>query len=114
MTPEKFSEKGRNYALFGASIIAFSIGAMFSIDLVKYGYYLLIGATFAIVHYVSIALFKNKVNRLTKSVGVMGVLALVLFFGIQTPQIPLKQYLWIVGTALFIPAIKDFIIKPNT
>lgn len=110
-------ESNVQWAFIGKALIVLSVGAMFSIELVRYGYFLLIAATFMIFSYLNNAYMswyrKVKVTQGNRLLIYAGGFLLLLFFGIQTPQLPFKQYIWIIGILLLLPAAKDMLWGKN-
>jgi len=53
----KVSEKNLSLAIMGEMLAVLILGSYFSIDLVRYGLYILIGAVIVLVNYVNTAFF---------------------------------------------------------
>ena len=105
---KNLTERQLNMGILGLVLAVLALGSMFSIDLVGYAYYVLIAATIILVNYVSDSIVHKKVRHLW---GFIGMLLLVLFFGIQTPQAPFKIYILILGVILTIPALFNVVRK---
>ena len=99
---KKIDLKSLDYILFGVILMVVSLGSMFSIELVRYGYWILIVSSLLLVHYVMNGLRllngKGKLRRKSYFFGFLGLVLLILFLGIQSPQIPFK--IWILGIGL--------------
>ena len=99
---EKKTRLDWEYITFGMILIAIALGSMFSIELVRYGYWILIVSSLLLVHYVMNGLRllngKGKLRRKSYFFGFLGLVLLILFLGIQSPQIPFK--IWILGIGL--------------
>jgi hypothetical protein len=108
---KKISNNSLSYALFGKILVYLMIGSIFSIQFVRFGYYILLISTIFLVHYLNKAFFAWKNNKKlsfgTHVFGFFGVLLLVTFFGVQSPQIPFKIYILILGILLALPAAKE-------
>ena len=95
-------------ALMGQSFIALALGSTFSLSLVRYGYFLFIGATLLATISLNNAFASWHAGReQTYGSTVLGLLSsmlLMLFLGIQSPQIPAKGALMALGILLMIPA----------
>jgi hypothetical protein len=106
---KKVNERNINLAILGKILIAFSIGAIFSIKLVKYGYYILIASTLIIASYLKNSftsqLKDEKLKYSTNVIDFTAGLLLLLFLGVQSPHIPFKIYFLIIGFVLLIPAV---------
>ena len=113
---KKVSLRNVSFAIFGEALAFFSLGSMFSNKLVKYGYFILIAAAILTYSYAKnnfTAWHQNtKVSYSAHISGFTGAILLLLFFGIQTPQMRFKIYILGIGVILVLPALKD-IIKKN-
>ena len=90
--------KGLDYILFGVTLLGVALGSMFSIELVKYGYWILLLSCLLLVNYVFDSpkiLMGGKMKARSFWIGFVGIGLLVLFLGIQSPQVPFK--IWILG-----------------
>ena len=109
----KITESNVSKALFGEMIVAFSIGAIYSIKLVMYGYYILVISSLIIVNFLKtnyMSWHKNTgVSFTTQIVGFSGGILLLLFLGIQSPQVPFTKYLLVLGVIFILPALKDLL-----
>ena len=99
------------YFLPGIALISISLGSIFSIDLVRYGYFILITVFLVVLHYFNSSLTAHYKNKKMKKAeifsGFIGVALIGLFFGMQSPQLPFKTYILIFGVVLlFIVLIK--------
>lgn len=76
---------GLNYILFGFVLIALALGATFSIQLVRFGYWILILSVILLFQCIFHGL--NITHNISRFIfGSIGMLLLILFFGIQNPQ----------------------------
>jgi len=110
---DKISEKSLGMLLLGKMLIVLVLGAMFSRQLITYGYFILIAGTLLVANYVSIN-FKNWKQKSrgtlgTHYVGGAGAMLLLLFLGIQSPQVPFQIIILILGIVLIIPSIIEII-----
>ncbi len=105
----KISKRNLKLAIQAKILIVLSLGSLFSIELVKYGYYILLLSFIVILIYIQNNFFKwynkEKINFPILELGSFGMFLLALFTGIQSPQIPFKIYILILGIILIIPAI---------
>ena len=94
---KEITERNFNLGIFGTYIIAFTIGSMFSIKLVLFGYFILIISAIVIATYIRhicMTWYNNKKVKLsTAETGYLGGLLLLVFFGIQSPQVLFKPYI---------------------
>ncbi|MCH7568586.1 MAG: hypothetical protein IIA87_04150 [Nanoarchaeota archaeon] len=94
------------YFLPGILLIALSLGAMFSIDLVRYSYFILIAVFLVALYYFNSSLTAHYKNAKMKTrevyAGFIGIFLLAGFFGMQSPQIPFKIYILGIGIVLII------------
>ena len=90
----------------GLFFVALIIGSMFSLDLVRYGYFILIAFSLLMFYFFNNTLEENierkQFGKFTLVIGFVGVILIFLFFGMQSPQIPFKNYLLIAGIAIVI------------
>lgn len=110
---KRIPETNVSLALFGGFIVAFSLGSIFAIQLVIYGYYLLIASALISASYVRTCFMgwyrDIKIDYSTHIYGLAGGTLLVLFLGMQSSFFPFKIYLLAIGFILFIPAIINVI-----
>lgn len=110
---DKISEKNFGLFILGQSIIALSFGALYSLQFVRSGgsFAVFITATLLSSFYIttSILHFQRGRQIVPKklAIGFAGGFLLLLFFGIQSPHLPLKKYILIAGLILVIPALMD-------
>lgn len=105
----KVTERNLGLAILGEALIAFSVGTIFSIKLVKYGYFILIISTFIIVSYIN-NVFKSQIKdkEVKYTTHVLGFIAgflLLIILGIQSPHAPFKIYILMIGFILTLPAL---------
>jgi len=112
---ERVSNGNLELALIGKFIDWFALGSIFSIQLVQYGYFFLLISMVILTNYCS-RIFTfwmqgKKVYYRHHFFGLLGLFLLVLFTGIQTPQLPFKKYVFLLGLLFLIPAIIDLFKK---
>jgi len=94
------------YVAFGIVLIAIALGSMFAIELVRYGYWVLILSVLLLFHYVinSLRLLdgKEKLKGKSYAFGFAGLSLLLLFLGIQSPQIPFKIWIFSIGVIVLL------------
>ena len=109
---KKVSASNLTLAVTGKAIVAVALGSMFAIELVRYGIFILPVAVVILVGYLSQNLTDWHKNRKTSYgshlLGWVGALLLLLYFGIQSPQIPFKIPVLVIGILLVLPATKDW------
>lgn len=109
----KITERNLRMAIFGLILVATSIGAMYHVRLVIYGYFILLAGLLVSINYVYHSFMASREKELvglkTNSVGLAGVLMLVLFFGIQSSHIPFKKYILMAGVVLILPAFMNIL-----
>jgi threonine/homoserine efflux transporter RhtA len=98
----------KSLLFLGLFILTIFAGAQWSIKLVKYGYFVLIFGVLLLIYFLYATLVDQKPTRATKIVGSLCGIALVLFLGIQSPQLPLKMPVIVVGGSL--TAIAGFLM----
>lgn len=107
----KISSKHLDWAILGIVLILFSIGSMFSIKLVRYGYWIIVISSLTLFSYVNTTILNwhenKKIPNRTILLGFFGVIILIGFLGIQTPQMPFKKILLVIGVLLIIPGIYE-------
>ncbi len=105
------SGKNLGYFVFGETLTALSLGAMNSLKLVRYIDLVLIAATILAITYINSTLIRLKrkedIPPFTLAIGYLGGFLLVFFFGIQSPQLPFKNIIFIGGLILMLPAAID-------
>ena len=110
---KKFTESSLNWIIFGKFLAILSLGAYFSIQLVQYGLWILLIAV--IFTFLSMNKFffdwynKKKSSYGNILLGFSAAAFLILFLGIQSPQIPYS--LWLIWIGLGIAAIAFFVGK---
>jgi len=99
-------ERGITNIASGLFFIALIIGSMFSLSLVRYGYFMIIAFSLLMFYFFNSVLKVNaegiKLGKFTLVIGFIGVFLIFLFFGIQSPQIPFKNYLLVAGVVIVI------------
>jgi hypothetical protein len=110
---DKISSKSLSYLIFSKFLIILVIGSYFSIELVKYGYFILLIGVLVVFHSALSSFLDYKEHIFAKYykrlINFVGVALLVLFFGVQSPQIPFKIFFLIIGLLLMVPAIRDLL-----
>lgn len=110
---KRIPETNVSLALFGGFIVAFSLGSIFAIQLVRYGYYILIASALVSAGYVRTCFMSGyrdmKIDYPTHIFGLAGGTVLILFLGMQSSFVPFKNYLLVIGFILIIPAIINVI-----
>ena len=113
--PRKISERNLALGLTGKLLFMFFLGTQFSHVLVKYSYGLLLAGIFilvsAFIEYYAYWHHKKSLSFAVLVWGTIGVYLLILFFGIQSPQIPYKLVLLLLSVLLLIPANVDLLRK---
>jgi hypothetical protein len=109
----KVSEKNFGLFILGESLIAISLGSIYWIKLVRYNDFVFISAILLSTYYINTTfLFRRRGQEVTPSIQILGFVGgflLLLTFGVQAPQLPLKNIILIAGLILVIPALKDLI-----
>jgi uncharacterized membrane protein len=107
------SEQNLGYFIFGETLIAISLGSINSLNLVKYGFFIFIAATLLGVTYINSTLIriqrKEVIRPFTLVLGYLGGFLLVFYFGIQSPQLPFKNIIFMGGLFLIGPAVIEFL-----
>ncbi|MCH7568611.1 MAG: hypothetical protein IIA87_04275 [Nanoarchaeota archaeon] len=103
--------KSLNYILPAIFLISLSLGSIFSINLVKYGFFIMLAMVLVVIYYLNESLtnyYKNKnMSKFTLYIGFVALILVSGFFGMQSPQLPFKIYILIIGIVLiFIGIIK--------
>ena len=90
-----------NYFLPAIFLISLALGSIFSINLVKYGFFIMLAMVLVVIYYLNESLasyYKNKkMNKITISFGFVALILVSGFFGMQSPQLPFKIYIVIIG-----------------
>jgi len=98
-------ERGVN-AVSGLFLIIFIIGSMFSRHFIRYGYFIILAFALLMFHfYLSVLRSNLKKKRFGKYIGIVGfigVALIFLFFGIQSPQVPFRNYFLAFGITIVI------------
>ena len=98
-----------NYFLPAIFLISLSLGSIFSINLVKYGFFIMLAMVLVVIYYLNETLtnyYKNKkMNKTTISVGFIALILVSGFFGMQSPQLPFKIYILGIGVVLILIGI---------
>ena len=103
--------RNRTLAVYGVVIIAFILGSLFSLKLITYGYFIIIAATFIVGDFLIAYTTKQKITTTRHVAAVIGGLLLFFFLGMQTPQVPFKIYLLVIGVVLIVPALLELLRK---
>jgi len=96
-------EKILGNIILSMSIIVLTLGSMFWIFLIKYGFFIFLGAAITAILYISESLPYNsnkKMKKSTRVLGIIGLILLMLTLGIQSPQLPFKKYVLLLGIVL--------------
>ncbi len=105
---KEVSERNLQLAITGKLVVFLSIGSIFSLKLVKYGYFILLISVLLVSSYAGkiwMSGIKGIREEYSKHVfGALGVFLFILFVGIQSPQLPIKVYILIFGILLTVPA----------
>jgi hypothetical protein len=121
----RIGEKNYGLLILGQSLIALSTGAIYFRVLINSGawFAIFIISILLSTYYINTTflIFQrgDKIKPRTKLFGFVGGFLLLMLFGIQSPQLPLKRYILLAGLILILPAIKDIIrpkknINPNS
>lgn len=98
-------------AAFGKILSFMALGAIFSMQLVQYSYYLLILASLLLLYAITdiLVLYRGKKKLSYEKILLtfIGLGLLFLFLGIQSPQLPYQLPLFIFGIVLALPASVD-------
>ena len=101
MKKKNRTEKAINFILPAIFLISLSLGSIFSINLVKYGFFIMLAMVLVVIYYLNESLanyYKNKkMNKITISFGFVALILVSGFFGMQSPQLPFKIYIVIIG-----------------
>jgi len=111
----KISKKSLDLLVLGKFLFVLSLGSIFALDLVRWSYWILIAAMLLIINYLNENIMRvyqgKKISYTSDIFGFIGGLLLVLFFGIQTTQLPFKVYILVVAVILTLPALRDLLKK---
>ena len=107
----ELSEKKMGMAFFGLILASASIGAMYHVRLVIFGYFILLAGLLLTINHVYAVMAssyeKEGIERSIKIAGIAGVVLLALFFGVQSSHLPAKEYVLVGGIALIVPAFVE-------
>ena len=103
---KNLKEKNIDRMLSGIFLVTFALGSIFSIELVRYSFWILIAFTFILFFYFN-EVWRNwflgrKAGKRTQLFGFIGILLMTLFFGIQITQLPFKTLFLLGGIVLFL------------
>ena len=105
----KVKEKNMMLTVLGKAIALLALGAIFSTQLAEYGYLIIVIAAIFSLMYINRNFIswhrKEKINYSRHSLGWTGVALLLVYLGIQTPQMPFKIYFLVIGILLTIPSL---------
>lgn len=109
----KISEKNLKLYIIGTFLLCFALGGLLSVQLMKYAY-LMLGLSIIILVNTSYSNMldwykKKKLEYIPTTIGTLGVLVLLMFFGIQTPGTPFKEVILGIGLLLMIPGFVDVV-----
>lgn len=113
MAIETVSKKNYGWFILGLTLIALSLGSLNSIPLVRSGasFLIFIAATFLSIFYMNTTFTYHrrgeKIPGRTRTFGLIGSFLLMLFFGVQAPQLPFKEFILLGGLLLVLPALKE-------
>ncbi len=114
---ERVSDRNLAWALIGKFLFFFALGSIYSITLIKYGYYLLVGTVFLLINYLindfQYWLKKRKSGWLNRGMGFLGLILLALIFGMHSSQLPFKYYILSFGVIMVLPAIYNLVKRKN-
>ncbi|MBS3059948.1 MAG: hypothetical protein J4432_00355 [DPANN group archaeon] len=112
-TSKKISRESYRLLISGKFIAVFAIGAMLSRQLFLYAYFIMMASVLLVLAYTQISLVhwhgNQKTPYKTHVIGSLGAMLLVLFFGIQSPQMPYPIYVLLLGVLFGIPALRDIL-----
>lgn len=101
----KKKKNALSYLLPGISLFFLGIGSLFSVDLVRYSFWLMLAMILVVIFYINGTLLKgfNKkfLSKNDVSLGFLSLVLVTLFFGIQSPQLPFDVYVIAIGLVLF-------------
>lgn len=106
---KKLVIRGLNYILPAIFLISLALGSIFSINLVKYGFFIMLAMVLVVIYYLNESLtnyYKNKkMGKFTLYAGFIALIFVSGFFGMQSPQLPFKIYILIIGLVLILVGI---------
>ncbi len=112
---ERITANALSFSLLGKTLIAISLGAIFSRQLVQYSYYLLLIISILLIYYLNASWIQWKKNaRITFTTLIWGSLSiglLAFLIGIQSPQLPAKEYVLAIGILSLLPALRSMFHK---
>jgi len=117
MKTRKPNNLGKNlqHGLLGLAIISLGLGSMFWITLVKYSLFIFLAGTLGTVIYLMEGLTSHHENKKPKKstfiIGITSLTLLMLSLGIQSPQLPFKIYIILIGLAFILFASIKFLRK---
>ena len=97
--------------MYGIILVVFILGSMFWLQFITYGYFILIAAIVIVGDFIMAYTAKQKITRNRHISAVLGGLLLFFFLGMQTPQVPFKIYLLVIGVILIVPALLELLRK---
>jgi hypothetical protein len=112
---EKISQRDFGLFMLGQALIALSLGAIYSLVFVRSSasFAVYIAATLLASFYITTSILHYERGRPVKAkthlVGFTGGFLLILFFGVQSPHLPGKEYIFFAGALLVIPATIDLV-----
>ena len=98
-------EKGIN-VVSGSFLIIFILGSMFSRHILRYGYFMILAFALLMFHFY-LSVLRNNLKGKTFGkymgiVGFVGVALIFLFFGMQSPQVPFRNYFLAFGLIIIL------------
>ena len=107
-TARKLSHYSFYSSMIGMFLIFFTLGSFFSVLGKSVGYLLLLISAFILISYVIHSFMswhaKKDITYKNHLVGAIGLVLLILYLGIQSPQLLGKKYIMIIGFVLLLPA----------
>jgi len=98
-----------NLSFLGAGIIAMALGSLFFREVQPFAYAILSLALVANIYFLDYGLEAHKCGKVSAHcanvVGLAGTLLLLFYFGIQSPLIPFKEPLIVLGAILMAPFV---------
>ena len=111
----KLSKRNFTLAIWGKILFAFAIGSLFSGELVRYSLGILLVGVILLIYYTTLVwnmwFVKKKIGLKEHIFGWIAMALVVLFFGIQTPQLKYNLVLLVVAIALVVPGTLEFFQK---
>lgn len=103
---KKFSMTSMKWIVFGKLLGILALGAYFSRNLVTYGYQILLVGALITAHYLwrgfQTAIKKKAAGWGDMMYGYIGGALILLFLGIQSPQLPYAIWLFWIGVGIAI------------